>query len=176
MTAKSEFSPLLRSPEVATPALPTKAEPKKRLPPPKVRAAIEAIVSGRARTVRQAAEEFGHISREYLSRSLSTPAGAQYLREKSARAVAMGAGRAAARLNELIESDSQKVALEATKYSLGVAGIRPAPDNVSVNVGLAISGYVIDLSEPSQPAVKIIGGVAQPTERSGPVIDAKPVE
>jgi hypothetical protein len=72
--------------------------------------------------------------------------------------VSPSSGRAAARLNQLIDSTSQRVALEATKFSLGVAGIKPAPDaNVSVNVGVTIAGYCIDLSEPGQPH-KIVGG------------------
>ena len=78
----------------------------------------------------------------------------------------MSSGRAAARLNQLIDSTSQRVALEATKFSLGVAGIKPAAD-AAVNVNIAIqAGYVIDLSEADAPAAKIVGGEAK-------VIDAK---
>jgi hypothetical protein len=41
---------------------------------------------------------------------------------------------------------SERVAFEATRFSLSVAGIRPAADaNVSVNLELR-AGYVIDLS------------------------------
>jgi hypothetical protein len=79
----------------------------------------------------------------------------------------LSSGRAAARLNQLIDSTSQRVALEATKFSLGVAGIKPAADaQVNVNIDVK-AGYVIDLSEPGQPEQKIV---------SGEVIDAKPVE
>ena len=81
----------------------------------------------------------------------------------------MGTMCAAAVLNELADSSSEKVRLEAAKFSLGVAGIKPAADaNVSLNITLK-AGYVIDLSEPGQPAAKIVGGVAK-------VVDAKPVE
>jgi hypothetical protein len=65
------------------------------------------------------------------------------------------------------------VALEATKFSLGVAGIRPATDNVSVNIGIELkAGYVIDLSEPGRPE-KIIGGqvIDAPASKA---IDAEP--
>lgn len=82
----------------------------------------------------------------------------------------MSSGRAAARLRELINSSSQKVALEATKYSLSVAGIRPAPDaHMSVNLQVT-AGWVIDLSGDRPKAEpKIVEG-------AGTVIDAKPVE
>jgi hypothetical protein len=142
-----------------------------RKPPPKVRAAIEALVTGQARTITAAAKKVG-LSREYLSRAFSLPHNAEALRTRAAREVALSSGRAAARLNQLIDSTSQRVALEATKFSLGVAGIRPAPDAVSVNVGVQVAGYVIDLRERSErggalPNVTIDGAGAT-------IIDAKP--
>lgn len=49
---------------------------------------------------------------------------------------------------------------------LAIAGIKPATDpQLNVNIELK-AGYVIDLSEPGEPAAKIVGGVAK-------VIDAK---
>jgi hypothetical protein len=74
-------------------------------------------------------------------------------------------GRAAARLSRLIDSGSERV--EATRFSLGVAGIKPAADaQVNVNIELK-AGYVIDLSERDEPAAKIVGGqwltTSQPT-------------
>jgi hypothetical protein len=147
-------------PDFAPPApVPTTTpEPKRGAVPKKIRLAVDALASGQARTVKEAAENFGGISREYLSRSLSKPECAQYLKDKAARAVAMGAARAAAKLNELVDSTSQKVALEAAKYSLDVAGIKPAADpQVNVNIELK-AGYVIDLSEPGEPAAKIVNG------------------
>jgi hypothetical protein len=70
--------------------------------------------------------------------------------------VALSSGRAAARLNQLIDSTSQRVALEATKFSLGVAGIKPAAD-ASVNDNIELkAGYVIDLSERDDPPVKVM--------------------
>jgi hypothetical protein len=119
-----------RAPQFSPPApvSTTAPAPKRRTVPKKIRLAVDALASGEARTVKEAAEKFGGISREYLSRSLSKPECAQYLKDKAARAVAMGAARAAAKLNELVDSTSQKVALDAAKYSLGVAGIKPATD------------------------------------------------
>lgn len=152
---RSETAPL---PVPAT----TVPQPRMRKPPPKVRAAIEALVTGQARTITAAAKKVG-LSRERLSRAFSEPHNAEALRTRAAREVALSSGRAAARLNQLIESTSQRVALEATKFSLGVAGIRPAANSqVNVNIELK-AGYVIDLSEEGRPA-KIVGGQ---------VIDAK---
>jgi hypothetical protein len=159
--------------ETAPPAAPvtTTPQPKMRKPPPKVRAAIEALVTGQARTITAAAKKVG-LTRERLSRAFSEPHIAEALRTRAAREVALSSGRAAARLNQLIDSTSQKVALEATKYSLGVAGIKPAAD-AQVNVNLELrAGYVIDLSGRDDRAdrVKITDSEV------GRVIDAKPAE
>ena len=114
----------IRRPETAPPALPTTTtrQPRSRKPSPKVRAAIEALVTGQVRTITAAAKKVG-LSRERLSRAFSEPHNAEALRTRAAREVALSSGRAAARLNQLIDSASQRVALEATKFSLGVAGI-----------------------------------------------------
>ena len=102
-------------------------------------------MSGRARTLTIAAKRAG-ISREYFSRSLALPHVAAFLRDKAARVVAMGAGRAAARLNQLLDSKSEHVSLDAAKFSLGVAGIKPTAD-ASVNLNVEVrAGFVIDLS------------------------------
>jgi hypothetical protein len=118
-----------------------------------------ALAEGRASTKKMAAEKFGKISREYFSRSFQKPAVVEYARQAAARAVAMGAMRAAAVLNELADCSSQRVRLEAAKTSLQAAGIVGGGQNVSVNVGVGVqvAGYVIDLSEPGRPQ-KIIGG------------------
>jgi hypothetical protein len=158
----------LKPPEIAALPVPTTApQPKLRPVPKKVRQAIEHLVNGDCRTITAAAKKVGY-ERETLPRYFARVECREALRERAARAVAIGAGRAAARLNALLDSSSQRVALEAAKFSLGVAGIKPAADNVSVNIGLELkAGYVIDLSERGQPEMKIVGGVAK-------VIDAKP--
>src|ERR1022692_3066801 len=108
---------------------------KRRRIPPRVREAIDAIVQGRSKTITSAARTVG-LSREYLSRSLSEPHIAEHLRQKAARAVAISSGHAAARITELInKSRSDHVAFEASKFSLGVAGIRPQPEaQLNVNI------------------------------------------
>jgi hypothetical protein len=147
-----------------SPALPPAREPKIRKPPPKVRDAIHAYVSGRKQKLpRQRPRGSAVNILSVLFRCLTL----LNTYARAAREVATSAGRAAARLNQLIDSGSERVAFEATRFSLGVAGIRPSEDaRVSVSIELK-AGYVIDLSEPGEPAAKIVGGQ---------VIDAKPVE
>jgi len=85
------------------------------------------------------------------------------------REVAMSAERAAARLNRLIDSTSERVAFEATRFSLATAGIKPASDaQFTVNLDLP-AGYVLDLREhiDRSPSVAIDGA-------GGIVVDAKP--
>lgn len=135
-----------------TPVLP---EPRKRPIPKRVREAISAITEGRAKTITAAARKVG-LSREYLSRTFGEPHVAAYLRDKAARAVAMGAGRASARLNQLLDSKSEHVSLDAVKHTLGIAGIKPAADaNVNLNIEVR-AGYVIDLGEPEARPMKVV--------------------
>jgi hypothetical protein len=161
--APSPISPA-PAPAISTAMPITAPQPKRRPVPRKLRTAMGMIERGTTHTA--AAKKVGW-SREWLERQLS-----RYrvdVQEAAARAVARGALRAAGRLNELHDSGSEKVSLDAAKFSLGVAGIAPASTpQVNVNIDVK-AGYVIDLSEPGQPAAKIVGGVAK-------VIDAKPVE
>jgi hypothetical protein len=170
-THRPEIAPLAVS---AT----TTPQPKLRKPPPKVRAAIEALVTGQCKTIKAAAAKVG-LTRERLSRAFSEPHIAEALRTRAAREVALSSGRAAARLNQLIDSTSQRVALEATKFSLGVAGIKPASDPVNVTIG-QVAGYVIDLRERDErggplPNVTIDGAGGVVVDEAK-VIDAKQVD
>lgn len=125
--------------------LPTPAEQRRRRVPPKVRDAIGLIVSGRVRTITAAAKKVG-LSRERLSRALGEPHIAEYLRQRAARAVAIGAGRAAARIVNLIDAKSEHVSADVSRHVLAIAGIKPvAEPSVNLNVELR-AGYVIDLS------------------------------
>jgi hypothetical protein len=127
-----------------TPAL----EQRKRPIPKRVREAITLIVEGRVKSIAAAARKV-KLSREYLSRTLGEPHVTAHLRDRAARAVAVSSAHAAARVTELItRSRSEHVAFEASKFSLGVAGIRPQPEaQLNVNIDIK-AGYVIDLAPP----------------------------
>jgi hypothetical protein len=58
----------------SAPAMPNIPQPKRQRIPKAIREAIDALASGRAQNKKTAAEKFGHISREYFSRSFQKPA------------------------------------------------------------------------------------------------------
>jgi hypothetical protein len=135
---------------------PAPAEP---LPPrrisKKVRAAIDAMVSGKCKRICDAAEHAG-LARESLSRALSTPHVAEHLRQKVLRHLAIAAARAGYVKGELLDSDSEIVRDRASSFVLGLAGIQPA-GSPSVSINLEVkAGYVIDLSDDPPGAMRTI--------------------
>jgi hypothetical protein len=116
----------------------------------KVRAAIDAMVTGECKKIVDAAAKVG-LARESLSRALSTPHVAEHLRQKVLRHLAIHAACAGATKTELLDSASELVRDRASSFVLGLAGIQPAT-NPSVSVNLEIkAGYVIDLSDDPPP-------------------------
>jgi hypothetical protein len=125
------------------------AGPPKRISK-KVRNAIDALVSGDCKQIKEAAEKVG-LARESLSRALSTPHVAEHLRQKVMRHLAMAAARAGATKVELLDSASDLVRDRASAFVLGLAGIQPASTpTVSLNLEIR-AGYVIDLSDDPPP-------------------------
>jgi hypothetical protein len=134
--------------------VPTDIGPPKRISK-KVRAAIDALVSGECKKICDAAAKVG-LARESLSRALSTPHVAEHLRQKVLRHLAIHAARAGATKVELLDSASELVRDRASSFVLGLAGIQPAT-NPSISVNLDIrAGYVIDLSDDPPPAMRTI--------------------
>lgn len=124
----------------------------------RIKAACDALVHGDVKTVTDAAAK-ANLSREHLSRELSKPHIAEYLRQKACRALAIGAGRAAAVKLELLDSDSEHVRNDASAFVLGLAGIKPKSDaQVSVNIDIK-AGYVIDLTDQPREAMKVVRDV-----------------
>jgi hypothetical protein len=101
----------------------TAAEKPKRISK-KVKAAIDALVSGDAKSITRAAKIAG-LSREHLSRELGLPHVNAVLRGKALRNVAMAAARASAVKVELLESPNEMVRDRANSFILGVNGISP---------------------------------------------------
>jgi len=118
----------------------------------RIRRACDALVSGDARTVTEAAERV-NLSREHLSRYLSKPHIAEYLRQKACRALAIDAARAASVKGQLLNAGSEHVQNEVSTYLLALAGIKPAATpQVAVNVEIK-AGYVIDLRDDAAPVI-----------------------
>jgi hypothetical protein len=134
-------------------ALPVPAAPEKRKPiSRKVRAAIDAMVAGDAKTI-TAAAEIADLSREHLSRELSKPHITQFLQDKVSRSLALASARAGAVKTDLLDCENSVVRDRASSFVLALAGIKPetAP---SANISISIrAGYVIDLSEPDDKKV-----------------------
>jgi hypothetical protein len=141
---------VLDNPPPATPLPPRRISKK-------VRAAIDAMVSGECKKICEAAEKVG-LARESLSRALSTPHVAEHLRQKVLRHLAIAAARAGAVKGELLDSDNEMVRDRASTFVLGLADIAPASaPALSVNLEIK-AGYVIDLSDdpPRAPALRVV--------------------
>jgi hypothetical protein len=158
------------SPEIAAPPTPaTNPQPKPRPVPKKVRRAIQMMVQGNCRTWAAAAQRVG-CARETMYRYFKRPECRQALRDAMERSVLMSGGRASARLTQLLDSPSQRTALDATKLSLQAAGLIGSGQSVSVNVGIQ-TGYAIDLRRDSdRPGTRIDHGAGVT------IVDAEPAE
>jgi hypothetical protein len=134
---------------------PSPAPPGTEAAPPvrisgKVKAAIDAMVSGDCKNITAAAEKVG-MARESLSRALNKPDVAEFMRQKVIRSLAMASARAGAVKQELLDSDNAMVRDRASSFVLGLAGIQPAT-KPSVNVNIEVkAGYVIDLTDDPPP-------------------------
>jgi hypothetical protein len=121
------------------------------------------MVNGDCKKICDAAEKAG-LARESLSRALSTPHVAEYLRLQTVRRLGIAAAKAGATKTELLDGDSEIVRDRASSFVLGLAGIAPAK-SPSVNVNIEVkAGYVIDLSDEPRPAAatRIVSPIARP--------------
>jgi hypothetical protein len=140
---------------------PTEPIPPKRISK-KVRAAIDAMVSGECKRICDAAEKVG-LARESLSRALSTPHVAEHLRQKVLRHLAIAAARAGSTKVDLLDSDSEIARDRASSFVLGLAGIQPAT-SPALNVNIEVkAGYVRDLrNDDPADTMRIVSSTAQP--------------
>ncbi|MEH2521565.1 hypothetical protein V1279_007138 [Bradyrhizobium sp. AZCC 1610] len=134
---------------------------RKRRISPKIVQAVELLAKGECRTQKLAAQRVG-VSEEWLCTMLGREETRVLLEQTCRKYLRTGKVRATARLVELLDSPSQRTALEASKHVLGIEGITPPRDPFQVNVGLDVSvGYVIDLSGPDpRDTVRTIDGVS----------------
>lgn len=147
------------------PANGTQAERPARPKPvsKKIVAAIDSMVRGDVKTITAAAEQAG-ISREHLSRELSRPHIAKLLQEKVARNLAMSSARAGATKVDLLDSANDMVRDRASSFILGLTGHSPDAAGSNRPGGGQRAGWIIDLSEPTQPGLVI--HIVHPTEES----------
>jgi hypothetical protein len=111
----------------------------------KIRAAVDALVHGDARSITEAANRAG-LTRSHLSRELGKQHISAFLRDKVLRNLAINAARAGAVKTELLDSPNEMVRDRASSFVLGLAGIKPEESpSVSVNIEVK-AGYVIDLT------------------------------
>jgi hypothetical protein len=124
-------------------------EPAKRVSK-RVKDAIEALVTGQAKTITAAAEKVG-MARESLGRALDRPHVAELMRTRTIRRLAQASARAGAVKEELLDSENELVRDRASSFILGLQGIAPASDpTVAVNIEVR-AGYVIDISDDPPP-------------------------
>jgi hypothetical protein len=108
------------------------------------------MVNGDCKKICEAAEKAG-LARESLSRALSSPHVAEYLRLQTVRRLGIAAARAGSTKVELLDSNSEIVRDRSSTFILGLAGIAPA-SQPSVNLNIEVkAGYVIDLSDDPPP-------------------------
>jgi hypothetical protein len=135
-------------------ASPTTRKARKPRISPKIVEVVRLLLSGECKTQRAAAKRVD-LAESYLSEALRRPHVRNYIESRVRTHLAAGTLAASRRMLELIDGPSSPVAFDAAKFTLGVAGIKPAADaQVSVNIEVK-AGYVIDLSE-RDPAPKTI--------------------
>jgi hypothetical protein len=122
----------------------------------KVRAAIDAMVEGTAKTITAAADHAG-LSREHLSRELSKPHITEHLRQKIKRSLAVGAARAGATKLALLDSPNEMVRDRASSYVLGLLGIVPESSPTDRSATQQPGLQIVIYSSGSTVAPKVIG-------------------
>jgi hypothetical protein len=116
----------------------------------KVRAAVDAMVAGTAKTITDAAAHSG-LSREHLSRELSKPHITEHLRQKIKRSLAVGAVRAGATKLALLDSPNEMVRDRASTFVLGLIGIVPDAEPVNRSSAQTPGLQIIIVQPPIRP-------------------------
>jgi hypothetical protein len=163
------------------------AKSKKQRPiPPKLKVCLEAMLDGSAKTMADGAAIAG-CSRQYVHKALEEhPHALQWYHARIAKKLGLSAAAAASKAIELLDSASDRVKFETSRFLLGLSGFRVANDpSVNINI-VQRAGFLIDLREDiSAPPPEIEKGAAGATLLDSPrviegkavaVVDAKPAE
>jgi len=122
----------------------------------KIRAAVDALVHGEAKTITEAGEQAG-LSRSHLSRELGKPHITALLRHKVLRNLAINSAKAGAIKVQLLDSANEMVRDRASRSILGLARIAPDAGGGNGGPGRRGAGWLIDLTdEPPQVAGLVI--------------------
>lgn len=162
---------------VPVPATASTEKPAKPKPiSQKIRAAIDAMVSGDAKDITAAAKVAG-ISREHFSRSLGKAHISKLLHEKIARNLNINAAKAGATKVDLLTSPNDMVRDRASSYLLQLAGHSPDTGAGNRPGGGPRAGWLIDLREPTQAGLVIVVNHPAPppaADQAGLIIDMTP--
>jgi len=116
----------------------------------RIRQVVDLLVSGECKTQKAAAARL-ELHPDYVCRELKKPQVQVFIARSARNSLANGVMRASARLNNLVDAESEHVSLDASKHVLAIAGIKPTADaQVSVNIDIK-AGYVIDLTGNAPP-------------------------
>lgn len=114
--------------------------------PKRIQQAVRLIATGECKTQKAAAERVG-IGEQHLCRMLAREQVRVFLARESSRTIAGASLRAANRLVELIDANSEHVAAQVSERILQSEGILKSDQRaIAVNVGIQ-AGFVLDLRE-----------------------------
>jgi hypothetical protein len=144
-------------------AIPAEQRPTRRKPTDKgnkqrvskkILQAIELLATGECKTQRAAAERV-NITHEWLCKQLAKDNIRTILKQRMSATILTAGPRAAARMVELIDAESEKVSREAAAFILGVEGVAPSKDtSITINNN-SISGYIIEIVRPDEAPTPI---------------------
>ena len=104
---------------------------------------------------REAAKLAG-ISEFHLSRELKKPQIQGFIAQRARQSMQIGVLKASNRLVELVDAESEQVAAKVAERILSSEGVLKSNQHqVAVSVDVK-AGFVIDISEPVKPAMKVI--------------------
>ncbi|HEV2559332.1 MAG TPA: hypothetical protein VGU45_11950 [Microvirga sp.] len=122
---------------------------KEPIVPRKIDQAIRLLLTSRAHTQRDAANQVG-ISEEHLSRMLRRDHIRAHLERRAREYLSSAVPKAAATLVRLLDDNSEHVQRDAATELLAHAGIAP-PEEPSLALQVNVNpGYVVDLSPPDK--------------------------
>lgn len=140
----------------------------------KIRAAVDALVHGDAKSITEAAEQAG-LSRSHLSRELGKPHITAHLRDKVLRNLAVNSAKAGATKVQLLDSANEMVRDRASSFILGLAGISPEAVGARGSPGGgARAGWVIDLSQQTEAGLVFHTHHKPAADEAGIIIDVSP--